>query len=333
MLATTVFGAHHLSAPQAFGHMKRLITDPHFHLWAPTTHSWLKDKASLSNHPAGDMNPVGRDYNMHEFLSESDKYDLDKSVHVQCYHDDPLQETRSLQSIADNTTFSGGHPHGIIAYAELESPDIESTVTKQMEFTNFRGIRQCIDYHPKYENRRLCPRDDLMADPAFHRGLQVMAEHNLVFDLQLYPIQLFAASVMAAAHPTLSIVINHCGFPMLSEEPCWEWIKGLMLMANNDNVFIKLSGWGIVDQHFDKMKMKHIIKTVIDIFGVDRCLFASDFPVDKIHGEYDMYWDLYIEILEELGYDEDDIDKMIHRNAIRVYKLKNVKQQGLSEEE
>merc|ERR1719242_377683 len=104
--------------------MKRLITDPHFHIWGPATHSWLKDKNGLSNHPAGDMNPVGRDYNMHEFLSESRKYRVDKSVHIQCYHDDPFEQTKS-----ENIKFNG-HPHGIIAYAELESDDIKRTLLR-----------------------------------------------------------------------------------------------------------------------------------------------------------------------------------------------------------
>ena len=113
---------------------KRLISDAHFHLWKPSTHSWLNDKEALANHPVGDLNPVGRDYNIKEFRNESSKYIIDKSVHIQCYHDDLLQETISLQQIAGNKSLSDGHPHGIIAYAELESKDIENTLLKHMRY-------------------------------------------------------------------------------------------------------------------------------------------------------------------------------------------------------
>eukprot|EP01084_Bolivina_argentea_P085345 154238_1 len=301
--------------------MKRLISDAHYHLWKPSTHTWLSDKEGLANHPAGDLNSVGRDYNVTEFRNESSKYIIDKSVHVQCYHTDPLQETITLQEIANNTSLSNGNPHGIIAFAELESKDIEQTLLKHMRYPNFRGIRECLDYHPKYENRRLCPRDDLMMDRLFHNGLKIMAKYDLIFDMQLYPLQLREASVLAAAHPKLRIVINHCAMPMLNEDYNNEWENGLKLIAQNKNVFIKMSGWGIFDQKFNKQSMKYIIKRIINIFGVDRCMFASDFPVDKPHGKYDMYWDLYIQILKELNFCEEDIDKMVHSNTINVYRL------------
>ena len=159
-----------------------------------------------------------------------------------------------------------------------------------------------------------------MMDPNFHCGLRLLAKYNLIFDMQLYPNQLRCAAVLAAAYPNLRIVINHCGFPMLSEDANSEWLNGLKLMALNENVFIKLSGWGLHGADWRKW-MKYVIKTVVELFGVDRCMFASDFPVDKVHGSYDMYWDLYIETLQELGYEESDIDKMVHLNTIKVYKL------------
>ena len=219
--------------------LKRPISDPHFHLWSPRTHSWLNDKAGLANHSAGDLNSVGRDYGIPEFLAESNKYSVDASVHIQCYHDDALQETVSLQSIAESNSL--GHPHGIMAYAELESADFAQTLAHHMKCANFRGIRQCVDYHAQFENRRLCPRDDLLMDSAFHDGLRLLAQHGLLFDLQLFPSQLRAASVMAAAHPTLGIIVNHCGFPMLNEHPRAEqqWLRGLELMAQHQNVSIK----------------------------------------------------------------------------------------------
>ena len=238
--------------------MKRLISDPHYHLWAPATHSWLKDKQALANHPGGDLNSVGRDYDIREFLNESKKYKIDKSVHVQCYHEDPLQETITLQEIANNKSLSNGHPNGIIAYAELESSNIEQTLLQHMKYPNFRGIRQCLDYHPKYDNRRLAPRDDLMMDPE-HKGMKIMQKYDLIFDMQLYPMQLRLCHCCCVISK-IKNVINHCAFPMLNEDYVNEWENGLKLIAQNKNVFIKLSGWGIVDPKFSKGPRNILLK-------------------------------------------------------------------------
>ncbi len=87
---------------------------------------------------------------------------------------------------------------------------------------------------------------------------------------------------------------------------------------------MKLSGWGIFNQSFNEKSLLPIVRFVIDHFGKERVLFASDFPVDKIHGSYDMYWDLYFKILRALKIKEKDIHKMVFANAVRVYKLDGI---------
>eukprot|EP01084_Bolivina_argentea_P207297 353711_1 len=260
-------------------------------------------------------------YEIGQFVNESTKYKLDKSVYLECGYVDPdgkKTEVEAVQEIAEKH----GFPHGIIGRAALEADDIESVLQKQMKSPNFRGIRAAVCYHPKYPGRSWGERDDLMMDPNFHRGLKCMAKNGLILDLHIYPQQLNYGSIIAASYPNLRIVINHCGYPLVENlQDLVIWDKGMKLMSKCDNVFVKLSGWCIADPNFNKDTVKFITKTLISMFGVDRCMFASNFPVDKPLGSYDMYWDMYIQILQELSFGETDIDKLIHKNAIKTYRL------------
>ena len=302
---------------------KRLICDPHHHLWSPSTHSWLNDKTMLetfSDALAGlECVEKYNVYDIEQFMNESKKYKLDKSVYLQCGFDDPsTTETKAVQAIADKY----GFPHGIIGHAVLQSDDIEQVLKEQMKSPNFRGIRAGIAYHPRYPSRSWGGTDDVMMDPKFHHGLRMMDKYNLIFDAHLYPQQLKYLTMIAASYPSLRIVINHCAYPLvesLNDLTIWE--NGIKLVSECKNVFIKLSGWCIADLKFNKETMKFLSKTIISAFGVNRCMFASNFPVDKPHGQYDVYWDSYIQILQELQFNEQDIDKMIHKNAIKIYKL------------
>ncbi len=101
------------------------------------------------------------------------------------------------------------------------------------------------------------------------------------------------------------------------------WYEGIKLLSKCENVFIKISGWFVAQKKYKRELMKDIIQYIINQFGVNRCMFASNFPVDKPYGSYDYYWNQFIEILKELGYNEFSIDKLVHLNAIKIYKLDN----------
>eukprot|EP01084_Bolivina_argentea_P217902 369885_1 len=303
---------------------KRLITDPHFHVWKPSTHPHLTNEEFLKS-PLGQLLEDGLKlspiYSILDFMNESKKYILHKSVYLQCGHINPLKETEYLQTIGDKYD----HPNGIIAKADLQSDDIEFILKQHMKYKNFRGIRAAIGYHQKYEKHRFCTDPNIMLSQSFHNGLKVMNKYNLIFDCHIYPIQLKYAAMIACAYPNLRIVINHSGYPIQMDDMNdlnKYWYEGIKLLSKCNNVFIKISGWFVAQKKYKRELMKEIIKYIINEFGVNRCMFASNFPVDKPYGEYDYYWDQFIEILKELGgYNEFHIDKLVHLNAIKIYKL------------
>ena len=97
------------------------------------------------------------------------------------------------------------------------------------------------------------------------------------------------------------------------------------LLAMNSNANIKLSGWSIVNSEWNEDFIKPIILKCIKLFGINRVMFASDFPVDKLHGTFDKYFNVYLKILQDSQFTQSDIQDMFYFNAIRIYNLNNNK--------
>ena len=308
---------------------KRLITDPHFHLWSPSTHMILK-YPSFASHKADALGgtldclynyPV---YTIQDFMYESKKYRLDKCVYMECSPDDDnmeyhgLKEVKTIQGIADKY----GFPNGIIGGAHLTSPNIEDVIKKLMECENFRGIRPVLCYNNKHKSRSYVEDGNILINSAFLNGLKILQKYGLIFECHTYPEQLKYVAVIANVYSKLKIVINHVGYPLIEDvHDLVIWLNNMKLLSKCQNVYVKLSGWCIFNKGFNKESMKYYIETMVNMFGIHRCMFASNFPVDKPFGSYDEYWDMYVQILIELGYNDSDIDKLIHSNAINVYNL------------
>jgi predicted TIM-barrel fold metal-dependent hydrolase len=119
--------------------------------------------------------------------------------------------------------------------------------------------------------------------------LRALAERDLVFELMAHPDQLEAAAVVLADHGDLTIVVEHAGWPT-SDEPAEFalWQRGISaLAALGDNVHCKLSGLAMPLHSMDAAALRPWIRHCLDEFGVDRCMFASNFPVDAMHGTFD----------------------------------------------
>mmetsp|Transcript_70477 Transcript_70477/g.86475 ORF Transcript_70477/g.86475 Transcript_70477/m.86475 type:complete len:328 (-) Transcript_70477:68-1051(-) len=310
---------------------KRLITDPHFHLWSPLTNAYANDPSIMIDKMdglGGTLNAIYNDrvYDIQAFIRESNKYKLDKCVYLECSRDDTnddndfkgLKEVKEIQNIADKY----GYPNGIIGYANLEVSNIEELIKEQIKCSNFRGIRPHICYNTKYKNRSWCDDGNILMRKEFYRGLKILQKYDIIFDCFIHPEQMKYIAIIACNFTKLRIVINHCALPYIENiDSVVTWLNGLKLLGKCDNIYMKMSGFPLFDTKYNKESMKFVIENIIKYFGINRCMFASDFPVDKPYGKYDDYWDNYIEICTSLGINETNIDKLIHLNAIEVYKL------------
>ena len=263
------------------------ITDCHHHLWAPDTHSWLPALIE-TGHPAGPLKAV-QTYLLPDYLADIEPYTITKSVYVQCNYDGyPPDETKWVQAIADSDP--RGFPHGIVSSCYLSAPDAAKVLSAHMKFPNFRGIRQMLDFHPTKKIGN-ASHDNYLTDPNWIENYSLLSAHNLTYDMQVLPHQFTRAYDVIKANPTVPVVVDHCGNLFERDEATMKlWRDGMALFASLHNCNIKLSGLNMVHIESDK-EYKTIIQTLIALFGVNRCMFASNSPVDKVNATYKQQMD------------------------------------------
>lgn len=303
------------------------IVDPHVHFWRPSTHAWLNavvPGGEAHHTPYGRFAPIARPYTPAMHAGHLRPFaPLAKSVYVQAnMHATtgvPVAETAYMQGLAD----AAGHPHGIVAWAPLDRPEEARAVLDQHgKFANFRGVRFMLDFHPDRPDLCQAEHGGYMADAAFGRGVRLLEERGLTFDLQVCARQLAEASDFASRYPKLQLVLNHAGFPLRSELDAWR--AGLASLAAHANVACKIGGLGAYDGGFGKEEARPHVLACLELFGTDRCMFASNLPVDLVdwpQGTPAERWGTYLELASEAGLSDAELGAVFHDNAERVYRL------------
>jgi len=294
------------------------VIDAHHHLWdlQNNKYPWLQERP-LKLRLEGNIEPIAKDYLLKDYQDDIRNQNVVKSVHVQTGWDpaDPVGETRWLQGVADQH----GYPHGIVARATLDAPDLEQVLEGHLRYKNVRGIRHMINWHPD-PAKTYVDRPDLVKTSAWRRGFALLHRFDLSFDLQLYPAQMADAAALAHANPETLIILNHAGMPVdRDEEGIRLWKRGIRQLASAPNVVVKISGLGTVDWKWTVESIRPFVLETIEAFGVSRCMFASNFPIDKLFSDFDTLYDSFREITASFSADERR--KLFHDNAARYYRL------------
>lgn len=265
----------------------------------------------------GDYSAIRKDYLIENFLGDIKNQNAVKSVHLQVEYDhhDPVAETRWLQSVADKH----GYPHGIVGFADLSSPDVQAVLEAHREYPNVRGIRQCLNFH-RDPVKTFIDNAHLMSDSRWRSGYALLKRYDLSFDLQLYYTQMEEATALARSFPDTPIVVNHTGMPVdrLPEE-IDAWKKSMKMLASAPNVSCKISGLGMGDWKWTVDSIRPFVLHAIEAFGVQRCMFASNFPVDKLFSSYDDVFNAFKAVTKDFSASERR--GLFHDNAERVYRL------------
>ncbi len=296
------------------------IVDAHHHLWdlGKIHYPWLMARGVTRFF--GDPTPIQHDYLVNDFLDDVGDLPVTKSVHIQVGADvsDTITESRWLQSQADRT--ATGMPSAIIAFCDLAAADAAEILDAHAESPNLRGVRQIVGRSP-YEDSESQYRL-LIDDPNWRRNLASLPSRQLSFDLQLIPAQLPAITEILAEMPDLKVALCHCGSPHdQSAAGLAFWRKGLTRLAKLPNVFCKLSGFCMFEQNWNAERVKNIALAAIDIFGVDRCMFGSNFPVEKLYVSYQELYACYLEIID--NFSETEKEALMAGNARQFYRLED----------
>lgn len=291
------------------------IVDPHVHFWeiGQGNQPWLTNPTP---NLLGDYRPMAKDYGPAELRADAAGLALAGAVHIEADAVDPVAETRWLAA----ATADDALPSAIVIGGDLSRPDALDTLAAQIACSDrVRGMRQILNVHadPLYDyvGRHF------MGEGQWQANFAALAELGLSFDLQIYPEQMPRASTLAAAHPDLSIVLNHAGMYVDRHGVAgWRaWRDGLRLLAAQPNVAVKLSGFGMLDHGWTVGSIRPLVLEAIDAFGVERCLFASNFPVDSLYADYGELWAAYADVVADAS--AADKQALFADNARRVYRL------------
>jgi predicted TIM-barrel fold metal-dependent hydrolase len=265
----------------------------------------------------GPYEPIRRDYLIDEYLADIAGSGVVKSVYVQANWapSNAKDEVAWVQSVADQS----GWPHGIVGYADLMADDVRPALDRLMAYPRLRGVRMQLHWHDN-EMYRFASRPDLADDETFRRNFAALAERGLSFDLQVFAGQMEGAARLAADFPATTFILQHAGMlEELSDHGRAAWLDGMRKLAAQPNVVSKLSGLGTFIHRNDPEHIAFIVGETVGLFGVGRCLFGSNFPVEKLWTDYAPLVDAYRKAIA--GHPEADQRAILHDTAARVYRL------------
>jgi predicted TIM-barrel fold metal-dependent hydrolase len=292
--------------------------DAHQHFWdlGHNPYPWLQDSEPIAFR-YGDYSALKRNYLPADLARDTEGFAPIKTVHIEAEWDraSPVEETKWLTTQAAETDW----PTACVAHAALDCADIEPVLAAQASYALVRGIRhKPVTSATRSDARRGVPGS--MDDERWRIGFALLDPHEFSFDLQAPWWNLDQAADLARDFPATQIIVNHTGLPAdRSSEGLAAWRRALEAVALRPNVAIKISGLGQRDRPWTQEANVPIIRDAIAIFGADRCMFASNFPVDSLVASYETILEGFLAAIADRTPAERKM--LLHDNAQRIYRL------------
>jgi predicted TIM-barrel fold metal-dependent hydrolase len=297
------------------------LIDAHHHLWDldENHYPWLSEHPE-PNFFLGDYGPLKRNYLPEDYRRDASRHNVLATVHCEAEWDRNQQvgETEWLTGIHQ----AHGMPSAIVAHAWFHTANSEEVLARQAAFPLVRGIRSKPVTAPTPD--AMAPgAPGTMQDPRWLDGFSRLHKHRLSWDLRVPFWHLYEAAEVAAAFPGTPIVLNHTGFPWdRSREGLQAWKLAMEAIARQPNVQLKVSEFGLKDHAWNYESNRTIVRTAIAIFGIDRCMFASNFPVAGLRIDYDTLVTSVSRMLDDFC--DSDRHRFFVGNAASFYRLPQI---------
>ena len=309
------------------------ICDPHHHLWERPPRDYLLDEL---------LQDLRSGHNVVSTVAVECRYAYREGGPEELR---PVGETEFLESVANragaDAAIKTRVAAAIVGHANLTLGDKVAAVLEAHRAASpdrFRGIRHSTIWDTSNALRSDAP-PGLLADRHFRHGFACLGKLDLTFDAWLYHPQLPELASLAQAFPEVTIILNHIAAPLgvgpyagKRDEVFQVWSRGIAALANCPNVFVKLGGVGSLRSGYDwheravkpssaelASALGPYFKWCIEHFGADRCMFESNFPVEKLSTSYVNLWNSFKRITEK--YSASERAALFHDTAARVYRI------------
>lgn len=294
------------------------LIDAHHHFWDPVHQRipWLSEPLPIPFR-YGDYRSLRRPFLPPDLERVAADFDLRKSVHIETEWDpqDPLGETAWVKSLAEEY----GFPHAMAGQAWLDRDGIEEVLAGHAESGIVRSVRD----KPTTTHSPWMPPPGpkgQMSDDRWRKGYALLERYGLDFELQTLWWHLPEAARLARDFPATRIILNHTGVPTGRDPASLDaWSQAMRILAGEPNAVVKISGLGMSEMAWSAEINRKVVLDTIAIFGVDRCMFASNYPVDGLAGDYRTIMGGFMDLVADRP--EEDQRKLFHDNALRYYRL------------
>ncbi len=272
--------------------------DAHQHFWyySPLSHGWIDDS----------MDAIRRDFLPDDLYPVLQNSDIDFCIAVQAEQSE--NETKFLISLSQKYHWI----KAVIGWVDLNADNIDAQLNYYKQYQVVKGFRHILQ----------AEEPDFMLAESFLKGIASLQKHQYCYELLIYPKHLKAALELVKQFPKMRFMIDHIAKPLIKTYQINEWRKGISDLANCPNVYCKLSGmvseadW----KYWKRSDFEPYIDTVKTVFGVDRIVFGSDWPVCLLAASYDEVIDIVQNYFKD--YSDSDRDKIFGLNAIEFYQIK-----------
>jgi predicted TIM-barrel fold metal-dependent hydrolase len=291
------------------------IIDAHFHIWRQADLPWLM--GPMQPRIFGPYEPIRRDYPMAEYLADVAGTGVEKSVYVQANW--PVDRAEAEVAWVESVALETGWPHAIVGYADMTIPDVRPALDRLARYPRVRGVRQQFHWHEK-PLYRFATDADLCRNPIVQKNVARLADYGWAFDLQVFAPQMPGAAELARACPDVTFILQHAGMlEDTTETGRVRWSQAMSALAAEPNIVAKLSGFGTFIQRNDPAHIRWLISETVRLFGAKRCLYGSNFPIEKLWTGYGALIGAHRQGAS--GFSEAEQRAIFHDTASRVYRL------------
>lgn len=273
------------------------IIDAHQHFWTydPVAYDWITDE----------MPQLRKNYLPDDLLPVLQKNGVDGCIAVQALQTDA--ETAQLLAFADEHDFIAG----VVGWTDLSNPRIDEKLDGYRRFTKLAGFRHVLQAETT----------EFMLQPSFLNGIRKLGSGGFTYDILIYPHQLEAAARLVSQFPEQVFIIDHLAKPEIRTGEIGNWKNKMRKMGEFPSVYCKLSGmvteadW----KNWTVAELTPYMDALLEIFGTDRILFGSDWPVCLLAASYENWLTVVKDYF--VGFSREEQEKIFSRNASICYNL------------